>query len=150
MKRSAIHWAFDNKDVPAVQRFIGLVEFLFKFLQKLSEMREPLRRLTRRNASGSELMSETKPSKTMVSQWYLEEGRFRWQRGSIPRSRSNFLSQFLAWCITTNMCSVRKSVCGLIQKPWSPLYNATGISTQETRAPCRDFSSMTTRYATSL
>ena len=63
MKRSAIHWAFDNKDVPAVQRFIGLVEFLFKFLQKLSEMREPLRRLTRRNASGSELMSETKPSK---------------------------------------------------------------------------------------
>ena len=63
MKRSAIHWAFDNKDVPAVQRFIGLVEFLFKFLQKLSEMREPLRRLTRRNASGSGLMSETKPSK---------------------------------------------------------------------------------------
>ena len=63
MKRSAIHWTFDNKDVPAVQRFIGLVEFLFKFLQKLSEMREPLRRLTRRNASGSGLMSETKPSK---------------------------------------------------------------------------------------
>ena len=63
MKRSVIHWAFDNKDVPAVQRFIGLVEFLFKLLQKLSEMRKPLRRLTCRDASGSGLMSETKPSK---------------------------------------------------------------------------------------
>ena len=47
MKRSAIHWTCDNKDVPAVQRFIGLVEFLYRFLQKLSEIREPLRRLKR-------------------------------------------------------------------------------------------------------
>ena len=51
----------DNKDVPVVQRFKGPVEFLSKLLLKLSEMREPLRRLTRRNATG--LMSETKPSK---------------------------------------------------------------------------------------
>ena len=63
MKRSAIHWTYDNKDVPVVQRFIGPVKFLSKFLQKLSEMRKRLRRLTRRNASGSGLMSETKPSK---------------------------------------------------------------------------------------
>ena len=63
MKRSAIPWTYDNKDVPVVQRFIGPVEFLSKFLQKLSEMREPLQRLTRRNASGSGFMSETKPSK---------------------------------------------------------------------------------------
>ena len=63
MKRSAIPWTYDNKDVAVVQRFIGPVEFLSKFLQKLSEMREPLRRLTRRNASGSGFMSETKPSK---------------------------------------------------------------------------------------
>ncbi|RMX51860.1 hypothetical protein pdam_00018468 [Pocillopora damicornis] len=51
-------------DVSAVQRllkirFMGLVEFLFKSLEKLSEMREPLHRLTRRNASGSGLMSKT-------------------------------------------------------------------------------------------
>ena len=59
MKRSAVHWTCDNKDVPAVQRFMGLVEFLFKSLEKLSEMREPLHRLTRRNASGSGLMSKT-------------------------------------------------------------------------------------------
>lgn len=38
-------------DVPAVQRFIGLVKFLSKFLQGLSEMREPLRRLTHKNAN---------------------------------------------------------------------------------------------------
>ena len=63
MKRSAIPWTYDNKDVPVVQRFIGPVKFLSKFLQKLSEMRESLRRLTRRNASGSGFMSETKPSK---------------------------------------------------------------------------------------
>ena len=142
-----------------MQRCIGLVEFLFKFPQKLSEMREPLHRLTRRNASGSGPMSKTmlslKKSTTLlknhqysstsarvdqqrakemrprmglafhwctkVSQWYLEVGRFRWQRGSITRSRSNFWSQFLAWSITINMCSVGKSSCGLIQKPWSLL-----------------------------
>ena len=63
MKRSAIPWTYDNKDVPVVQRFIGPVEFLSKFLQKLLEMRESLRRLTRRNAGGSGFMSETKPSK---------------------------------------------------------------------------------------
>ena len=37
-------------DVPAVQRFIGLVKYLSKFLQDLSEMCEPLRRLTHRGA----------------------------------------------------------------------------------------------------
>ena len=31
-------------DVPAVQRFIGLVKYLSKFLQDLSELCEPLRR----------------------------------------------------------------------------------------------------------
>ena len=37
-------------DVPAVQRFLGLVKYLSKFLQALSEMCEPLRRLTHKNA----------------------------------------------------------------------------------------------------
>ena len=37
-------------DVPAVQRFIGLVKYLSKFLQDLSEMCEPLRRLTHKDA----------------------------------------------------------------------------------------------------
>ena len=36
-------------DVPAVQRFIGLVKYLSKFLQDLSEMCEPLRRLTNKD-----------------------------------------------------------------------------------------------------
>ena len=33
-------------DVPAVQRFIGVIKYLSKFLQDLSEMCEPLSRLT--------------------------------------------------------------------------------------------------------
>ena len=37
-------------DVPAVQRFIGLVKYLSKFLRDLSEMCEPLRRLTHKGA----------------------------------------------------------------------------------------------------
>ena len=37
-------------DVPAVQRFIGLVKYLSKFLQDLLELCEPLRRLTHRKA----------------------------------------------------------------------------------------------------
>ena len=37
-------------DVPAVQRFIGLVKYLSKFLQDQSELCEPLRRLTHRKA----------------------------------------------------------------------------------------------------
>ena len=38
-------------DVPAVQRFIGLVKYLSKFLQDLSELCEPLmRRLTQKKA----------------------------------------------------------------------------------------------------
>ena len=37
-------------DVPAVQRFIGLGTYLSKFLQDLSEMCEPLRRLTHKDA----------------------------------------------------------------------------------------------------
>ena len=37
-------------DVPAVQRFIGLVKYLSKFLQDLSEMCEPLRHLTHKDA----------------------------------------------------------------------------------------------------
>ena len=35
-------------DVPAVQRFIGLVKYLSKFLQDLSELCEPLRILTQK------------------------------------------------------------------------------------------------------
>ena len=37
-------------DVPAVQRFIGLVKYLSKFLQDLSELCEPLRGLTQKKA----------------------------------------------------------------------------------------------------
>ena len=37
-------------DVPAVQRFLGLVKYLSKFPQALSEMCEPLCRLTHKNA----------------------------------------------------------------------------------------------------
>ena len=37
-------------DVPAIQRFIGLVKYLSKFLQDPSEMCEPLRRLTHKDA----------------------------------------------------------------------------------------------------
>ena len=37
-------------DFPAVQRFLGLVKVLSKFLQDLSELYEPLRRLTHKNA----------------------------------------------------------------------------------------------------
>ena len=37
-------------DVSAVQRFIGLVKCLSKFLQDLSELCEPLRRLTHKKA----------------------------------------------------------------------------------------------------
>ena len=37
-------------DVPAVQRFIRLVKHLSKFLQDLSELCEPLRRLTHKEA----------------------------------------------------------------------------------------------------
>ena len=37
-------------DVPAVQRFIGLVKYLAKFLQDLSEICEPLCCLTHKNA----------------------------------------------------------------------------------------------------
>ena len=36
--------------VPAVQRFIGLVKYLSKFLQELSEMCEALRRSTHKDA----------------------------------------------------------------------------------------------------
>ena len=35
-------------DVPAVQRFIGLVKYLSKFLQDPSELCEPLRGLTQK------------------------------------------------------------------------------------------------------
>ena len=35
-------------DVPAVERFLGLVKYLSKFLQDLLELCEPLRRLTHR------------------------------------------------------------------------------------------------------
>ena len=75
MKRSAIPWTYDNKDVPVVQRFIGPVEFLSKFLQKLLEMRESLRRLTRRNAGGSGFMSETKPSKRSTTLLPMPHGQ---------------------------------------------------------------------------
>ena len=37
-------------DVPAVQRFTGLVKYLSKFLQDLSELCEPLRGLTHKKA----------------------------------------------------------------------------------------------------
>ena len=37
-------------DVPAVQRFIGLVKYLSTFLQDLSELCEPLRGLTHKKA----------------------------------------------------------------------------------------------------
>ena len=53
---------------------------------------------------------------SMVNQWHS-----RWQRGSILWSRSNFSSRSLAWSITTNMCLLRKTFCGLIKKPWSSL-----------------------------
>lgn len=39
-------------DVPAVQRFIGLVKYLSKFLQDPSEMCEPLHRLTHNSIEG--------------------------------------------------------------------------------------------------
>ena len=50
-------------DVSALQRLFGLIRYPSKFLQNLSEMREPLRRLTHKNASGSGLMSKKMPSK---------------------------------------------------------------------------------------
>ena len=37
-------------DVPAVQRFVGLVKYLSKFLQDLSELYDPLRSLTQNKA----------------------------------------------------------------------------------------------------
>ena len=37
-------------DVPAIQRFLGLVKVLLKVLQDLSELCEPLRRLTHKKA----------------------------------------------------------------------------------------------------
>ena len=37
-------------DAPAVQRLIGLVKYLSKFLQDLLELCEPLRRLTHKKA----------------------------------------------------------------------------------------------------
>ena len=37
------------KDVVAVRRLVGLVNYLSKFLRKLSELCEPLRRLTHKN-----------------------------------------------------------------------------------------------------
>ena len=37
------------KDVAAVRRLVGLVNYLSKFLRKLSELCEPLRRLTRKD-----------------------------------------------------------------------------------------------------
>ena len=45
------------------------------------------------------------------------QGAPRYERGSITRSRSNFWSWSLACSITTNMCSVTMSSCGLIKKP---------------------------------
>ena len=158
------------------------MESLFKFLQKLSEMREPQRRLTCRNASGSGLMSKTKPSKRSTT--LLKNHKYsntqsgpiegqrdaskdglvsllihrgqpvisrhsRWQRGSIPRSRSNFWSQFLAWSVTTNMCSVSHSA-DWSKSPCLYYAEATGINTQDTKVSSRKFSSMTTKYATSL
>ena len=50
-------------DVSALQRLFGLIRYPSKFLQNLSEMREPLRRLTHKNASRSGLMSKKMPSK---------------------------------------------------------------------------------------
>ena len=38
------------EDVPAIQRFLGLVKVLLKVLQDLSELREPLHRLTHKKA----------------------------------------------------------------------------------------------------
>ena len=37
-------------DVPAVRRFLGMVTFLSKFVPRLTDLREPLRRLIRRDA----------------------------------------------------------------------------------------------------
>ena len=44
-----LRWS-KRQDVPAVQRFIRLVEYLSKFLQGLSELCEPLRHLTHKKA----------------------------------------------------------------------------------------------------
>ena len=51
--------------------------------------------------------------------------------GALPLAKRNysqvekqFWSQFLAWSITTKMCLVRKSPCGLMKKPWSSLYRS--------------------------
>eukprot|EP00795_Rhopilema_esculentum_P015412 gene15412-6652_t len=38
------------KDVAGVQRFIGMVKYLAKFLPRLSEVCEPLRNLTHKDA----------------------------------------------------------------------------------------------------
>ena len=39
------------EDVPGVQRIVGMVKYLSKFLQGLSDMCEPLRRLTHKDAT---------------------------------------------------------------------------------------------------
>ena len=82
---------------------------------------------------------------SMVNQWHS-----CWQRGSILRSRSNFSSRSLAWSITTNMSSLRKTFADWSKSPGLYHTEALSISTQEARVPCYHFSSMITRQATSL
>ena len=66
---------------------------------------------------------ETRPRIDLTFYWcsMMNQRHSRWQRGSILRSRKNFSSRSLAWSLTTNIFSLRKSFCGLIKKPWSLL-----------------------------
>ena len=57
--------------VAAVQRLIGLLKYLSKFLSKLSQLCEPLRRLTTRMWSGPGQQSKSRPLKAS-SRWSLQ------------------------------------------------------------------------------
>ena len=95
---------------------------------------------------------ETRPRMDLTFYWCSMVNRWhsRWQRGSNLRSTSNFSSRSLAWSITTNMCSLRKTFADWSKSPGLYHTEALSISTQEARVPCYHFSSMITRQAASL
>ena len=72
---------------------------------------------------------------SVVNQWHLQVRCSSWQRESTHRSRRNVSPHSLAWSVTSNTCSLRKSSCGLNKSPWSFLRRKPpNISTQEARA----------------
>ena len=57
------------RDVQAVQRFVNPVKYLSRFLQNLSDMSEPLGRLTNRRLELTLLISRPKPLQTLTKQF---------------------------------------------------------------------------------